>query len=66
MNRFSMPVTTEWLETFVVWIAAIIAIVALLLSAYNTYTLHKLRRELETLRETLRSRFPENPGPSSA
>jgi hypothetical protein len=63
MNRNLMPLA-EWLETFLLWIAAIIATLALLLSVYNTYTLHMLRRELEALREErLRSR-PESPHPT--
>ena len=54
MNRNLMPLA-EWLETFLLWIAAIIATLALLLSVYNTYTLHMLRRrELEALREEQR------------
>jgi hypothetical protein len=60
MNRILMPLA-EWLEMFVLWIAAIIATLALLLSGHNTYTLHMLRRELEALREERRE-SAESPG----
>jgi hypothetical protein len=41
----------EWLETLMVWMAAIFAALALPLSIYAIYALHTLRREVEDLRE---------------
>jgi preprotein translocase subunit SecG len=54
----------DWLESVVAWMVAIFAVLALVLSIYNTYTLHTLRRELEDLREEARQSPTENAEPT--
>jgi preprotein translocase subunit SecG len=53
----------DWLEMVVVWMAAIFAVLALVLSIYNTFALHTLRRELEDPREEARQSPTENAEP---
>jgi preprotein translocase subunit SecG len=51
------------LEMVVVWMAAIFAVLALVLSIYNTYAVRTLRRELEDPREEARQSPTENAEP---
>jgi hypothetical protein len=55
----------EWLETLMVWMATIFAVLALALSIYAVYTLHTLRREVEDLKEEAARQSPtENAEPT--
>jgi preprotein translocase subunit SecG len=53
----------DWLEMVVVWMAAIFAVLALVLSIYNTFALRTLRRELEDPREEALQSPTENAEP---
>jgi hypothetical protein len=55
----------DWLETLMVWMATIFAVLALAVSIYAIYTLHTLRREVEDLREEAARQSPtENTEPT--